>query len=77
MVGEGGRELVQLPFGSKVFPHGTTEAMLAHAGEGRGGRSVLEIRTDGTRLGDFLIEILRKSVIQRGGNVQVVFGGRA
>lgn len=34
MVGEAGRELVRLPYGSTVVPNGQTEAMLAGAGRG-------------------------------------------
>jgi len=40
-----------------------------------GGRSVLEIRSDGSRLGDALVEVLAGAV-RRGGGVDVVFGGR-
>lgn len=71
-VGEHGRELVRLPYGSQVIPNGKTEDMLS--GRGGGGRSVLEIRGDGSRLADFLLELLRKAIRERGGNVQLVLG---
>lgn len=46
------------------------------AGQG-GGRTVLEVRSGGSRLDDLLVEILAKSVQNRGGNVQLVLGGRS
>jgi phage-related protein len=73
MVGEQGRELVRLPFGSTVLPNGQTEGMMA-AGGGSGGRTVIEINSSGSRLDDTLVEILRNAVRVRGGNVQVVLG---
>jgi hypothetical protein len=39
-----------------------------------GGRVVLEIRSGGSRLDDFLVELLRNSIRVRGGNVQAVLG---
>lgn len=43
-----------------------------------GQRTVIELRSDGTRLGDALLELLRPAIRIRGGNVQVVLGtGRA
>nr|WP_237523914.1 phage tail tape measure protein [Streptomyces sp. SID4926] len=53
------------------------------AGGGVSGRSgsasgsavpALQIRSDGTRIGDLLVEVLRQSVTVRGGNVQTVLG---
>lgn len=72
IVGERGRELVKLPQGSTVVPNGTTEAMLA--GGGGGGRAVIELRSDGSRLADLLLEILRHAIRVEGGDVQVVLG---
>ncbi len=72
MVGEYGRELVRLPFGSQVKPHGATEAMAGKAAEAA--RTVLELRSGGSRLDDLLVEIIRKSIRARGGNVQTVLG---
>jgi len=37
---------------------------------------VLEIRSGGSRLDDLLVELLRKSVRAKGGNVQVALGSR-
>lgn len=71
-VGEHGRELVRLPYGSQVIPNGKTEAMLS--GGGGGGRTVLEIRSSGSRLDDLILEVLRKAIRVRGGNVQLVLG---
>lgn len=39
-----------------------------------GGRTVLEIRTDGTQLGAALVDVLQKTIRVRGGNVQAVLG---
>lgn len=44
------------------------------AGRPTVGRAVLEVRSDGTRLADLLVELLRGAVRVRGGNVQVVLG---
>lgn len=41
-----------------------------------GGGSVIEIRSGGSQLDDLLVEILARSVRRRGGNVQLVLGGR-
>jgi hypothetical protein len=40
-----------------------------------GDRTVIEIRSDGTRLGDLLVELLARSIRVRGGNVQAILGG--
>jgi hypothetical protein len=66
IVGERGPELVDLPRGARVTPN----SALA----GAGGRVVLEIRSGGSRLDDLLVEILRKSIRSRGGDVQIVLG---
>jgi hypothetical protein len=71
MVGEHGRELVKLAPGSQVYPNGATEAMMSGGG---GGMVLIEIRSGGSKLDDLLVEILRKSVRTRGGNVQLVLG---
>lgn len=71
-VNERGRELIRLPQGSTVIPAGTSAAMLA--GAAGGGRTVIELRSDGSRLSDLLIEILRHAIRVRGGDVQVVLG---
>jgi hypothetical protein len=45
------------------------------AGQGGGGRTVIELRGDGTPLGELLVQILANAVRIRGGDVQVVLGG--
>ncbi len=42
MVGEQGRELVKLPYGSQVIPNGTTESMMGQGGGNSGGQVVVE-----------------------------------
>jgi hypothetical protein len=42
-----------------------------------GGAAVIEIRGDGSAIADGLIEILSKAVRGRGGDVQIVLGGRS
>ncbi len=39
-----------------------------------GGRTVLEIRSGGSKMDDLLVELLRRSIRVRGGDVQVVLG---
>lgn len=66
-----------------IVPGAPGSEMLAmvQAGEtitpaGQGTKSVIEIRSGGSNLDDMLIEILSKAVRGRGGNVQLVLGGR-
>lgn len=75
LVGEQGPELVNLPTGSRVRTNGDSERIAAGMGGG-GGREpvVIELRSGGSRLDDLLLEILRKSIRVRGGNVQLVLG---
>jgi hypothetical protein len=73
LVGEQGPELVNLPVGSKVTPAGQTRAQLDQPG-GQGGRLVLELRSGGSRFDDLLVEIMRKAIRARGGDVQAVLG---
>lgn len=44
------------------------------AAGGGDGRTVLELRGDGTRLAELLIQVLAKAIGDRGGNVQAVLG---
>lgn len=69
VVGERGAELVHLSRGAQVTP-----LTGAFAPGGGGGRTVIELRSDGSRLADLLVEILRNAIRSRGGNVQVVLG---
>jgi hypothetical protein len=73
MVGEHGRELVKLPGGTRVMNNSKTESMMRSAGQG-GGAVVIEIRSGGARLDDVLVDLLRRSIKAKGGNVQVVLG---
>lgn len=41
-----------------------------------GGNTVIEIRSGGSQLDDLLVEVLAKAVRRRGGNAQLVLGGR-
>lgn len=76
----------QLPqfHGGGIVPGapGTEMVALLQAGErvtpaGRGGAPVvIELRSGGSRLDDLLVEILARAIGNRGGNVQVVLGGR-
>lgn len=70
MVGEHGRELARLPFGSTVIPHGTTEEMLSG---GRGGAQPLVINLHGVGdEGQRVIELIRTEVAARGGTLAVL-----
>lgn len=58
---------------------GTEMVALLQAGErvtpaGQSGTAVLELRSSGARVDDFLIEMLARAIKGRGGNVQVVLG---
>lgn len=60
-----------------VSPVGAGSAGQAAAG-GAGGRLVLEVQSDGTRLGDLLVEVLQKAIrTKTGGNVQLALGGKS
>lgn len=71
-VGEAGRELVRLPYGSTVYPHGQSEGMAAAAGGGGRTQVVLQVSPGGSALDLLFIDWLRKSVRDRGG-ADVVF----
>lgn len=76
-VGERGRELLQVPHGSRVIPNGTTEAMFAAAAQAGPPRAEVVIRSDGSRIGDLIVEIVRRAATDLGGgDVQLAFGGR-
>lgn len=65
IVGEAGPELVSMRRGAQVTPL---------SGGAGGGPVVLELRSSGTPLDDLLLEILRRAIRVRGGNVQIVLG---
>jgi hypothetical protein len=73
VVGEQGRELVRLPMGSRVFPHGASERMMSEVRQ-RMQPVVLELKTSGGMIEEFLAEIIRRYVNIQGGDVQQVFG---
>jgi hypothetical protein len=68
----GGPEIVRLPNGSMIYPAGQSAGMAA--GWGSNEPIVLEIRSGGSKLDDLLVEIIRRSIRIRGGNVQAVLG---
>lgn len=74
MVGEAGRELVRLPYGSQVIPNGQTESMMGSGGGGGSGVLVVQLRLGTVDLGEVLIDPIRKAVQTRGGNVQAALG---
>lgn len=60
---------------------GSSVLVLAQAGEtiepvSGGSGTMIEIRSGGTQLDDLLVEVLARAVRLRGGNVQLVLGGR-
>ncbi|MFD9256923.1 hypothetical protein [Streptomyces sp. NPDC059538] len=76
LVGEQGPELVDLAPGSRVRSNPDSKRIAAGMAGGGGGPTVLEIRSSGSRVDDFILEILRKSIRVQGGDVQLVLGGR-
>lgn len=76
MVGEAGPELVRLPPGAHVSSSNTTRRK-----EGMGmaqmGAAIMEIRSGGSRFDDALVEVLRRAIHVKGGNVQLVLGRKA
>ncbi|MFF5972211.1 hypothetical protein ACFY7C_11900 [Streptomyces sp. NPDC012769] len=51
-------------------------AMNGAYGARRTAPTVIELRSDGTRFGDLLVDVLRQSISHRGGDVQLVLGQR-
>lgn len=60
MVGEYGRELVRLPAGSQVYPHGTTENMLAAGGAPGGAPDYVAVRADDALMAALIRQIQRQ-----------------
>jgi hypothetical protein len=73
LVGERGPELVDLAPGSRVRSNDDTRRMFAQGGDSSG-HVVLEVRSGGTQMDDFIVEIIRKAVRVRGGDVQIALG---
>lgn len=65
----GQEKLAILEAGETVIP--ADKSMSA-----RGGPTVIELRTDGSALGELLVMVLQQSISDRGGDVQVVLGRR-
>jgi len=72
MVGEAGPELVRLPPGAHVRSANATRGMQQNAGGVI--HTVLEVRSGGSKFDDALVEVIRKAVHVKGGNVQLVLG---
>lgn len=70
-VGEQGRELVRLPYGSTVIPNSNLQSMAASGG---GGGGVVQLEWVGGNAGDDFMRWLRSNIRIRGGNVQRVLG---
>lgn len=66
-------EVVNLPDGSRVIPS-LDQAFDRNQAGGGGGVVVLELHSGGSRLDDLLLEVLRRSIRVKGGDVQVVLG---
>jgi phage-related minor tail protein len=80
---EAGPEIATLPSGTKVATAGATRSMLESGlvSFGGGGGSpvptkVVELRSDGSVLSDWMLKTLREAVRDEGGNVQLVLGSR-
>lgn len=76
LVGELGPELVRLPQGSQVYPHGVTPGYASQGGGGGGGTMTLEVDSAGaTAFEQFMVTAIREWVrLKGGGNVQKAFG---
>ncbi|MFD7224835.1 phage tail tape measure protein [Streptomyces sp. NPDC059892] len=68
--------LMQAPSSTTVAGIGRSLAPALPGGSvgAAGGRTVLEIRSGGSKLDDLLVELLRKAIRTRGGDVQIVLG---
>lgn len=69
MVGERGRELVRLPYGSTVIPNNTTEQMMKES-NGSSGESVVRVIIEGTGI----LKGLQEEVRVQGGIARVFVG---
>jgi hypothetical protein len=75
LVGERGPELVNLKPGSMVTPAGKTRSIMNGGGTGNGEPIVINnYISAGAQFDDLLVEVLRRAVGRRGGNVQTVLG---
>lgn len=67
MTSEEGPEFLRLPTGTMVYPTSNTRQMQTMAGWGGGGGGQLVIGSDGSRIGDALIEIIAIAMQAKGG----------
>ncbi|WP_275901606.1 phage tail tape measure protein [Streptomyces sp. S1D4-20] len=74
-VGEYEPELLELPVGSRVHS-GPDSRRMAGGGGGGPAHAVLEIRSGGSETDEFILQLIRRAVRVRGGNVQLVLAGR-
>lgn len=74
VVGERGREIVNLGAGSKVSPSSNTEGMLSQAARGDSRPIQVNLELDGRQVASILIDPLRREVKRLGGNVEKVLG---
>jgi len=71
-IDERGPEIRRLPNGTMIYPAGQSAAMASRWG--RDEPIVIEIRSGGSKLDDLLVELIRRAIRIRGGNVQAVLG---
>lgn len=79
VVGDGGEpEIVDLPRGARVTPLSVARQQAAGAPGGTtGGTRVVELRSDGSELSDWIVKTLRRAVRDLGGgDVQIALGRR-
>lgn len=77
LVGEQGPEIVNLAPGSRVRSNSDTRRILRQGDQEGGAGFTLEINSSGSRVDDLIVEVLRRAVKARGGNVQFGVMGRA
>jgi hypothetical protein len=73
-VGEQEPELLELPVGSRVHSGPDSRRMAAAGGPRE--PVVIELRSSGSDVDDFLLKMLRRAIRNRGGNVNFVLTGR-
>lgn len=81
MINEAGPEIVGLPSGAKVMTAGASRAalesgMVQLGGGGSAPVKVVELRSDGSVLSDWVLKTVREAVRDEGGDVQLTLGPR-
>ncbi|MFF3660045.1 phage tail protein [Streptomyces olivochromogenes] len=74
-VGEHEPELLDLPVGSRVWSGPDSRRMAGGDGGGER-RTVVEFRSSGSDVDEFLVTMIRRAVRSRGGDIKFVFAGR-